>query len=453
MISKLYRIKTKIGVLWWYSIIIFIAQRIGDVINMLLGLWFVPRYIAQDQLGAVLPLLNIGSILSLPFAILATPFNKYVNMFAAKNEYGKVKGMFQDLCKLSILVLVVIAIYARIAMPAIFERLRIGDIRLAVVIIILGVLRTLIPMFTTALQALKDFRAITLMTVLTAPIRFVLMLFILPAKGLTGYFIANIIPLIYSLGLIFWRLRRFFHVSITKVSYMRTDGAGMLRYTLPVACLTLLGLLASTTITFVIRHRLPVFDSAGYYIISRFSDVGCYLGNALVFVMFPFVAERHEQGKNSIKMLLQSLVLITIGGLGLTICFVFFGDFILGLTETWKNYQKLSPQMSLLTGIQCVRALITCFITYELACRRFTYVYFYSGMCLLQSLVLYGVTGFAFFKNILPLSWIEAVLSLEPARLSFILKFVAFFAAINFFAMSLSLFKHYTDLSKKTAVR
>ena len=35
----------KLGDLWWYTILLFIAQRMGDVINMFIGLWLVPKYV------------------------------------------------------------------------------------------------------------------------------------------------------------------------------------------------------------------------------------------------------------------------------------------------------------------------------------------------------------------------------------------------------------------------
>ena len=37
------RIHAKLGDLWWYTILLFIAQRFGDVINMFVGLWIVPK--------------------------------------------------------------------------------------------------------------------------------------------------------------------------------------------------------------------------------------------------------------------------------------------------------------------------------------------------------------------------------------------------------------------------
>ena len=47
--------KKKLGPLWWYSLIIFCAQRLSDVLNILAGLWLVPKYVPEAELGAVQP--------------------------------------------------------------------------------------------------------------------------------------------------------------------------------------------------------------------------------------------------------------------------------------------------------------------------------------------------------------------------------------------------------------
>jgi len=44
MTALLNRIHTRVGDLWWYSAMILIACRSGDVIQAFIGLWLVPKY-------------------------------------------------------------------------------------------------------------------------------------------------------------------------------------------------------------------------------------------------------------------------------------------------------------------------------------------------------------------------------------------------------------------------
>ncbi len=447
MISGLYKIKAQIGVLWWYTIIIFCVQRLGDLINMVLGLWVVPHYVSQDHLGAVLPLLRVGSVLGLPLGILIIPFNKYLNAYAAKGHYGKIKSLLRDMFVFSMLCVVGIAMYSRILMPAIFDRMRIPDADLGTLIIILGILNTVAPVFMVALQALKEFRSVTIISLFSAPIRLGAMLVFMPLKGLAGYFVGHIIPLVYGMGVVLWRLRRFMGHQITMVPYLKVDGMMMLRYTIPIAVMTLLGAMTSTTESFVIRHRLPDFDSAGFYIISRFADISSYLGSAFALVLFPFAAERHEAGQRSVKMLVQSLGMIILGGLLLSMLLAFFGHDLLSFSATWREYVVFAPQMAFLSGIQCLRATMTCFVSYELACRRFAFVYWVSAINLIESVVLYCITGFSFFNPYAPASWLHWVESVNPTRLSFILQLIGCFVAVNFFVMTFFVLRHIRPLS------
>lgn len=442
VIFNIYKIKEKIGVLWWYTIIMFCVQRLGDVINMILGLWVVPRYVSQDQLGAVLPLVQVGSVLGLPLGILAIPFKKYLNAFAAKGEYGKIKSLLRDMFMLAMLCVAGIAFYSKLVMPSVFERLRIPDTGLFSLIIILGVLNASFPVFLTALQALKDFRAVMIISFFSAPIRLVTMLLVMPTKGLSGYFVGHIAPLVYSIGVVLWRLRYFVGKSVSTVSYLKVDGRNILRYTIPVAVMTVLATLTATTESLVVRHRLPAFDSAGFYIISRFADISSYLGSAFAFVLFPLVAERHECGERSIRMLVQALCMIIFGGAVLMACFALWGDELLSLTLNWRAYVSFAPQMVFLSGIQCLRAAVACFIIYELACSRFGFVYCYSAVCCLEALFLYCITGFNFFDPYVPRSWLKWVALINPARLSFILQVIGCFVAISFCIMLIFVLKH-----------
>ena len=85
-------IHAKLGDLWWYTMLLFVAQRFGDVINMFVGIWLVPKYVSPEDLGAVLPLSQFVSLIGLPLGIIAIPFMKYLNLYAEKGEFGKAGG-------------------------------------------------------------------------------------------------------------------------------------------------------------------------------------------------------------------------------------------------------------------------------------------------------------------------------------------------------------------------
>jgi hypothetical protein len=78
MKSILHRIHARCGDIWWYAALLFIALRFGDTINMFVGMWLVPKYVPQEELGAVLPLISFVGFIGLPLSIITTPFLKFI---------------------------------------------------------------------------------------------------------------------------------------------------------------------------------------------------------------------------------------------------------------------------------------------------------------------------------------------------------------------------------------
>ena len=46
------RIHSRLGDFWWYSLMLFLACRAADALNVFVGLWLVPKYVGSSELGA-----------------------------------------------------------------------------------------------------------------------------------------------------------------------------------------------------------------------------------------------------------------------------------------------------------------------------------------------------------------------------------------------------------------
>ncbi|MDD4441272.1 MAG: hypothetical protein PHX41_05190 [Kiritimatiellae bacterium] len=57
------KIKQSLGPMWCSVALIFIAQRLGDIVNIATGLWLVPKYVPEAEWGAVLALALVGGVL------------------------------------------------------------------------------------------------------------------------------------------------------------------------------------------------------------------------------------------------------------------------------------------------------------------------------------------------------------------------------------------------------
>ena len=158
LLSKLH---ARLGDFWWYSLLLFAALRCGDLINAFVGLWLVPKYVSPEELGAVLPLMSFSTFIGFPMAVLMIVFSRYIVRFHARNDHGRMKSAIYWFIGLAVALNVGSGLLAVFAMPGFFDRIRVVKGSLGVLILAAGLLGAISPVFTRALQGLKEFHAIT----------------------------------------------------------------------------------------------------------------------------------------------------------------------------------------------------------------------------------------------------------------------------------------------------
>lgn len=419
MRTFLSRIHARLGDLWWYTILLFVAQRIGDVINLFVGLWLVPKYVPQQELGAVLPLTQLVSFIGLPLGILAIPFMKFLGVYAERGEYGKVKSLLRDVFVGTGILAAVTLVMAWLVFPFFFERCRIAKGSLELLIILGSLIGALATIFNNAVQGLKLYDATVWFNLLMAPVRLGVMVITMPFRALSGYFAGQVAsPCVPVLGAL-WALRKRFDKTVRTVPYLREDFGAMLRYTWPIAVWTTVGMISSMVDHLVMRHRLPDFESAGYYVITRFTDIALYFGNAFIVFLFPMVAQMKAKGRESQKILLQSVGGTAAGGAMVGFVLLFTGTWLLELNALWADYASLSRFMLPICLLNALALSCNCLFTYEMAQGRFRFLWYAVPVQGMKCLFLYVTTGVSFFEGMVPASIVDAVNAWKPCSLSF----------------------------------
>ena len=415
------RIHAKLGDLWWYTILLFVAQRFGDVINMFVGLWIVPKYVPMEELGAVLPLTSVVSLIGIPLSIVAIPFLKFIAVFAEKKEFGKAKALIRDtfigtgvFALLSILI-------AYFVLPFFFERLRVQNGSLAFLLVVITVLTAVSSVFFNAVSGLKLFGATIWFNVATAPFRLILMLVFMPFRALSGYVMGQAAnPGITIVGS-FVVLRRFFMTAGPCVSYWGEYGRAIFHYTWPLAIMTIVNAVTGNMDMLVIRHRLCEFESAGYYMVTRFSDIALQLGSVFTAFLLPLLAGKNGNDGESRKLTLHSVVGVSAAGLILSGALALFGRPLLSLKAEWAPYASLTPHMVALAVNGTIGMACLCMTTALMARSQFGFLWYCLPLSLGKSLLLYALTGYTFFVGIVPESWIKALETFNPCRLSVVI--------------------------------
>ena len=421
----------KLGDLWWYTILLFIAQRMGDVINMFIGLWLVPKYVPQNELGAVLPLTQFVSLIGLPMGLVAIPFMKYLNIYASRGELGKIKSLTRDVFAGTGILAVVTFAVAYFLLPILFTRMRVASGSLGILIVGVSILSSISVIFQNAVQGLKLFSVTVWCNVVAAPFRLLLMCVFMPFRPLSGYFVGQGAAPGTSIIGAFWALRKKLGKAVSAVPYWREDGRGMIRYAVPIAINTILAVVVTSVEQLVIRHRLSDFESAGYYMISRFADIASYMGSVFVVFLFPLVAGSKAKDRDSLKLLSHSMLGSMASGIAVAALLFFFGEMLMGLVSTWKAYQPLSGHMALLALVNVSIVVGSCLITYETAQGRFGFLRYIVPILTMKAVGLYALTGYSYFYGILPNSWLDAVANFNPNRLGVLLWFFLAFNMVS----------------------
>ena len=434
-------IHAKLGDLWWYTMLLFVAQRFGDVINMFVGIWLVPKYVSPEDLGAVLPLSQFVSLIGLPLGIIAIPFMKYLNLYAEKGEFGKVKSLLRDVfVGTGILAFVSLGL-AYFLLPLLFERVRVAAGSLGLLIVGVSLLNAVSCIFQNAVQGLKLYSTTVWLNVLAAPFRLILMLVFMPFRALSGYFVGQgAAPGMTVLGA-FWMLRKRLGRSVRPVSYWHEDGRGMIRYAIPIAILTIMGTVFSAVDSLIIRHRLSDFESAGYYVITRFSEITSYLGTVFIVFLFPMVASRSAKAQGARDILVKTLFGSVVSGLLVATSLYFFGSFILGLQDVWNTYQPLAPHMFWVCILNVFLMANSVFSTYETARGSFRFLWYVVPITVVKGVGLYLLTGYTLFDGIVPSCWLSAIEAVNPNRLGFILLVFIFAQMLITFCFIIDVFR------------
>ena len=411
------KLHARLGDLWWYSLMIFVACRSGDAIQAFIGLWLVPKYVGTEELGAVLPLQQLSGLFTVPLAVLATVFAKYVNVYATRGEFGKVRSFIRDVFRVSVALFAVCIGAAYLIVPHFYARLNIASGLLTALILAAGFAGNVASLFTSALQGLKMFKTITVQNLVSAPVRLVTLLVAMPVRALSGYVLGQATPPAACSLLAFGSLRRRLAPHPCDPSWRR-DLPEILRYLAPVAVYTVLSAILASICTTVYRQRLPEVESAAHYVLTRFAETVSYVGASMMFVLFPLSAEAHERGRETPAALRRTVWATLVVTAAAALLFWGLGGRLLALSPVWRAYAAYADLLPPLAVIMGASVVITATVTYEMACRRFGAAALILAANAVWAALLVGLAGIGFFRGVLPDAAVSFVESLRVNRLA-----------------------------------
>lgn len=427
-------LRGRMGELWWYTLLAFVINRIGDVVNLFIGVFLVPKVLPAEQLGAVTPLMSAGMFVGLPIAILMIPAGKFLSVFAARKEYGKVRALLADAILANAVFAVVVLVWLSYSGDALLERLHLADRRILIPVAGFAVLTCLEPVISSAQRSLKCFRSLLVGGLGIPYVRLAGMLLLLAPFGAFGYLSAQLATSLFGIGCALVALSLYLRKCGGRRSY-REDIRDMVAYSIPLVAMTFAGRIQGPVESFVIRHRLPEEVSAGYYFSTMFGMIPGYATAALTTFLWPIVSDKFEKGESTGKLLMQSMLFnLVLGGLALAAVSI-AAPYAFRLPGPWKAYPEYSKyvwQAGLITMLKGFQATYT---SHESACRSFRYVWYMVPLMLLEAAVLYGMPAWSAAQPYLPHALWTAVDGLWTNSLQTFLGATIFFNLIFTAAM------------------
>ena len=420
MIFRMLRtFKERAGPLWWYAALMFVVTRMGDVVNMLVGLWLAPKFVPEAELGALLPMMNFAAVYTVGLSVLLLPVPKFMNTFATRNETGKARALVRDVLRVTGVYALGMVVFIFWTGDAVLLRLKLENREVLWLVAGFALITALTPVLTATQQAFKLFRSLLVMTAALPYVRLAGMLIFLPLLAAVGYMMAQLgagfAGLLIAGGAIWLATRR-----MGPCESYRGHLGEMARYALPLVLGLVAGRFQQAVESLVIRQRLPEEISAAYYYVVMFGAIPMYFIGAITPFFWSLVSERFEKGERTEGLMWQSLAFTFALGGGVTLLVAFAAPLLFRWPGdwAWKAYADHAGYIWVVCLMNVIRSGTTIFTAHEAACRRFGYLGYVIPFSLVCTALLYVLPGWSVFKPYLPRAvwaWCDAriVVSLD----------------------------------------
>lgn len=368
----------KVSTFFRQATLLFIALRAADLINLVAGMWIVPKFVNRDDLGAVLPVVTFTTILALPAFAFAFVLMKEANHLAAISAFGRLKSLLKGAFLGTSVLLTITFVLAASAIPFFIESMGIKESSITILATLAAALGCFAPVYQDALNGLKRFGAYGIAEIASATARVAIMLAIMPFRALFGFFAGNAAQPIVRIIASLFALRK--ELKVSSVSYWSPNP-------LPRLAPLFFGVLATLTMPMlaslgeqaIVRTALAPEVSAAYYLMTRLTDLLNYLTLPILLVLFPYAAEAAERGESTIPLVLKSTLAALIGAILLGIVYAFCSDnlvqFLARLSTSDTNSISTSAfDLDLLLLINFLTAFQVFYTNAEIAAGRFRFL-------------------------------------------------------------------------------
>ncbi len=346
--------------------------------------FYVGKTLGPKEYGTFGALLSIVYIIVMPLMAIQTTLSKYVAELSVKSDKLELRYLFfRSLKKIGIFGLIVSVLFLAFS-PALSSFLKIN---LVSPLIILGssiVFAFLVSVIRGFLQGLQKFKLLGLTFLIESLSKIFLGIpLIILGFGVNGaiggFALSFFLPL---LVLVYFAKRGFFKGGSKKFNTMQ-----IYRYSFPVLIMLLvLTGLYSWDVILVKRFFDPI--SAGQYAaLSLFGKIIFFATLSISMVMFPKILELNSENRNTITLLIKSILIALFLGLSVSLLYFLIPNFIITMLFG-EEFLVISPFLWVFGMIMTIFSICYLISFYNMALHRLKFLYLIAFFNLMEIILI-----------------------------------------------------------------
>lgn len=352
------------------STFIFIASALANFANFLFQI-IMNAMLTPEEFGALISLLALLIVVSVPISSTQTVITKFTAGFKATDDIGSIASLYRYMLKR----LGLVGLGSFFAMILISEQIRLFlkiDSVMPVLMLAGVIVASLLQTVTFGiLQGLQRFRRYGVTLIGDSYLRLLFaVVFVYLGFSVAGALGASIASVFLVLGLTAWHLRYLNYYEGTSEGLKVLD---IYKYFGPVFSATLCMTLLLSLDVLLVKHFMTETVAGTYATIVTAGKVIFFLPSAITVVMFPKVAEVYAVGRDTKAMLIKSMAICLTLTLSATIIYAFFPQLVT-MVLFQGRYSEIAPYLGLEAVAMTALAMVHMLVYYQLSIHSYRFI-------------------------------------------------------------------------------
>jgi len=380
------------------SFVLLAGNMIGNFCNYLYHL-IMGRMLGPVDYGILESMVSLLYLLSIPIGTISLVIVKYVSQFKGEDRYKAIGKLYHKL-NIQLLFFGLLGLMGYfLSVPLLAKILRL-DNYLWLVMVSLIIFVTFFSGINRAfLQGLSKFFELSLSGVIESLGKlFLSIVFVVIGLKVTGAIGAILIA-----GLIGFAITKYFIKDKVR-EFDLAENLGrrtMMRYSLPVFISTLSMTSLFSTDIILARSFLTSYDAGLYSALALLGKIIFFLSGPIGMVMFPLISEYKAKEQNYRKIFLQSLVIVAMVSMLMTVIYFIAPKFIVQMLYG-TDYLKAASSLGLFAVFLSLYSLSSIFVNYYLSIKKIIAAVFPLLAAILQIILI-----FLFHQNIVQIVYVS----------------------------------------------